>query len=365
MIIKRFELINCRNIEHEVIEPCEGVNIIYGENAQGKTNLIEGLWMFTGCRSFRGAKDNEILRFGTNKMILSLDYFGKGRDQNFYLEVTQGRNYTQNGVKLNSMNRVISEVPCVVFSPKHLSLIKEGPAERRRFMDVAIAQQDQYYAGTVVMYNRAVAQRNQLLKDVNDYNNMFDLLPIWEEKIAEFGAEIIERRYAYIKKLEQAAEEIYSGLSSDREKLTISYKAAAESGTMLEMKAQLIEKYKETRYSDIRAGVTVVGPHRDDLDIKINGISARSYGSQGQQRSCALSLKLGEAAVVKQNTGEQPVALLDDVMSELDTSRQNYILNHIKDWQVFITCCEPSSVKNMKYGKAFLMKSGKVFPSDQ
>lgn len=362
MNIKRLEAINYRNIAHQIIEPCEGVNIIYGENAQGKTNLVEGIWLFTGCRSFRGARDSEIKKFNSAKTILSMDYYGQGRDQNLYLEIGDSRVFTKNGVKMGSSNKIIGAFTAVVFSPVHLSLIKEGPAERRKFTDIAISQQRPGYAANIIQYNKAVSQRNAVLKDAAAHPELCDMLDVWEERAAHFGAQIISQRIEYIKMLEQAAKEIYSGISSGREKLSLEYisNVPPEIKETDEIKEALLTKLSAARKNDIYSGSTSAGPHRDDLSIKIDGLSARTYASQGQQRSCALALKLGEAAVIKMLTGEQPVALLDDVMSELDTSRQDYILNHIKDWQVFITCCDPESVKNLKYGKAFEVKKGEI-----
>lgn len=365
MYVKQIEVKNFRNIQNINIEPCEGVNIIYGKNAQGKTNLLEGMWLFTGCRSFRSSKDNELINFNSTKANLYMDFNAFERDQSASLEISEGRKFILNGVKLKSASHIMGEFLAVVFSPEHLSLVKEGPYERRRFLDIAISQLKPKYGITLSQYNKAVAQRNVLLKDVQFHSELYDTLDIWEERIAFFASEIIRQRIGYINKLSSFTDEIYSGLSSGKERLKVEY--SQQTVVYGDDKQELYENMKnqlyQSRKNDIITGFTSVGPHRDDLSIKIDGLQARSFGSQGQQRSAALSLKLGEAAVIRNFSGEQPIALLDDVMSELDTSRQNYILNHIRDWQVFITCCDPSAVQNLKFGKSFEIENGKVASS--
>ncbi len=360
MNVNHIEVKNFRNIEYVCLDPCEGVNIIYGENAQGKTNLLEGIWLFTGCRSFRGSKDSELIGFKKNKANLYLDFFAGDREQSASLEIGEGRKFILNGVKMKSSSQIMGEFLSVVFSPDHLSLVKDGPYERRRFLDIAISQLKPKYGVTLSQYNKAIAQRNILLKDIQFHSELYDTLDIWEDRIAFFASEIIRQRIGYINKLSMYTDEIYSGLSQQREKLKIGY--SQQTVVFGDDRQELYENMKnqllQSRKNDLVTGFTSVGPHRDDLEIKIDSLPARTYGSQGQQRSAALALKLGEAAVIRNFSGEQPVALLDDVMSELDTGRQNYILNHIKDWQVFITCCDPSAVRNLKFGKSFHIQAG-------
>ncbi|MGN1442938.1 MAG: DNA replication/repair protein RecF [Acutalibacteraceae bacterium] len=362
MKVTGLECVDFRNIRNLRIEPCEGVNVIYGDNAQGKTNLLESIWLFTGCRSFRGAKDSELINFNARKALLSLDYYGYDREQNISLEIEKGRKFALNGVNLKSPSKIMSEFLAVVFSPVHLSLIKDGPYERRKFLDIAISQLKPKYAVSLSQYNKAVAQRNILLKDIAYHGELYDMLDVWEDRIAFYAGEVVRQRIGYVNRLAPFCSEIYGGISSKKEDLSVTYTQSCPA--VGDNKTELYESFKSllfaSRKNDILTGSTSVGPHRDDIEIKIDGLTARSYGSQGQQRSAALALKLGEAAVIKEFSGEQPVALLDDVMSELDESRQNYILNHIKDWQVFITCCDPGSVKNLKDGKAIRIKDGKA-----
>ena len=362
MNVKKLELVSFRNIKTEVIEPCEGVNLIYGDKAQGKTNILEGIWLFTGCRSFRGSLDKELINFNSPKSLLSLDYYGYDREQNLYLEIEKGRKFMHNGVKQNSSSKIMGEFLAVVFSPVHLALVKDGPYERRRFLDIAISQLKPKYALTLSNYNKALQQRNILLKDIAYHSELYDTLDVWEDRLAFYAGEIIRQRVGYINRLSVFCKEIYSGISSGKEKIDIAYyqQCPAYGNDKNELYENIKNLLFASRKTDIATGSTSVGPHRDDLSIKIDGLTARNYGSQGQQRSAALALKLAEAAMVRDFTSQQPVALLDDVMSELDEGRQNYILNHIKDWQVFITCCDPNSVSNLKYGKAFNVVDGKI-----
>ncbi len=361
MKVENLELRNYRNISSSYLEPHEGVNVIFGENAQGKTNILESIWLFTACRSFRSSKDNELINFNSQKAELSMDFSAWNRSQEAHLEIGEGRKFLLSGVK-KSPTQFMGEFLAVVFSPVHLSLVKEGPFERRKFVDTAISQLKPKYAACLSQYNKAVSQRNILLKDLVYHSELYDTLDIWEDRIAFFASEIIRQRVGYLNKLSIYTDEIYRGLSSGKEKLSISYKQ--QNSIWGDSKEELYENMKAQLYAsrknDIICGYTSVGPHRDDIDILIDNLSAKSFGSQGQQRSAALSMKLGEAAVIKSFSEEQPVALLDDVMSELDKSRQNYILNHIKNWQVFITCCEPAAVEGLKAGKRFEVKGGRI-----
>ena len=359
MKVNRLSIEKFRNIEKMNIEPCENINVIFGENAQGKTNIIESIWLCTGCRSFRGTKDRELVKFGEERAKISLDFFGSGREQNIKLDISDKREMKLNDIKLPSCSKSIGEFVSVVFSPVHLSLIKQGPSERRKFLDIAISQLKPQYASYLTKYNRAVSQRNALLKDIVIHSELYDTLDIFEDSIAHYASKIAVYRLSYLDRLKEEVNAIYNGISSGREAISLRY-MQNEDGENYSDKESYLIKLRQARKTDIMTGSTSVGPHRDDLEIMINGISARKYGSQGQQRSCALALKLGEANVINSITKERPVALLDDVMSELDISRQDYILNHIKDWQVFITCCDPNTIAHLKEGKSFQVEDGKV-----
>ena len=366
MNVTRIHINNFRNIEETELFPDKGVNIIFGENAQGKTNLLESIWLFSGFRSFRGSKDNDLIKFGEEFLKSEIDFYGAGREQNSKIIISrQSKRILLNSVPLNAASKLIGNFNCVVFSPAYLSLIKGSPSERRKFIDTAICQIKPSFTKVISDYNKILVQRNSLLKDLKINKSSYDFLEIWNYKLAQTAVMIINERINYIKKLSEAASVIYLGLSGEKEKLDIEYKLRISSNkyeTVTDSidESRISELLKQSESSDILYGSTNIGAHHDEIEIKIDNISAKNFGSQGQQRSAALALKLGEAEILKEITGERPVALLDDVMSELDVNRQDYILNHIKDWQVFITCCEPSTVLRLCEGKTFEISNGRL-----
>lgn len=366
MNVTSLNINNFRNIEHLEIEPDKGINIIFGENAQGKTNLIESIWLFSGFRSFRGSKDNELIKFGEDFFRAEMSFYGNGREQNSKLIVSrQQKKILLNSVPLTATSKLIGNFNCVVFAPSYLSLIKGNPSERRKFIDSALCQIKPFYAKLLTDYNKILSQRNTLLKELKFSNKNYEFLEIWNDNLAEKASIVINERIKYLNKLSETASHIYNGLSSSKETFALSYLMKVSSGRYEKIKNEIskesiLEIIRQSESSDILYGTTNIGSHRDEIDIKIDSVSAKSFGSQGQQRSAALALKLGEAEILKEITGERPVALLDDVMSELDVNRQDYILNHIRDWQVFITCCEPSTVLRLYDGKTFEIKNGRV-----
>ncbi len=364
MKINSIELNNFRNISSIKLEATDGVNVIYGENAQGKTNILEAIWLFTGCKSFRGAKDPEFIKFGEEIAKINLSFSDDVRDKKS--EIVFGnkkKNVSLNGISLRSSAELIGSFYGVIFSPTHLSLIKYGPSERRKFLDTALCQLKPSYAEYLAGYRRSLMQRNALLKDIYLNSQLYDMLDSWDDSLARYSAAVIFERLKYIDILSKYSKEIYSGISEYKEDFSVTYSRKDITDINIsvhDLYLNELEKIKASRKEDILTKSTTVGPHRDDLDIKINKVSARSFGSQGQQRSCALALKLGESEIIKKITGETPVALLDDVMSELDEKRQDYVLNHINDRQVFLTCCDPSQVLRLCKGKSFLIKGGKL-----
>ena len=347
---------NFRNLKDIEFKAGSGINIIYGQNAQGKTNLLECIWLFTGAKSFRGAKDAELINFNSTKAKISMDFKAHERQKTAKIIFTPRRQAELNGIKLPLPSKLAGEFYAVIFSPDHLSLIKDGPAERRKFLDLAIGQLWPGYIDTLRQYNRAVFQRNLLLKKARDYRADHTSLDAFEQAIAKCGAAVINYRTRYINLLNQTAPQIYHGISGMRETLSIEY--INKKGITTE--SQLTTSLKSNRQQDIISGITSVGPHRDDIEFKINGTATGRFSSQGQQRSAVLSLKLGEAQVIRQVTGQQPVVLLDDVLSELDSTRQDYILNHIKGRQVILTCCYPSPITKLISGKVFYMQGGRL-----
>ncbi len=353
MTVLDLECKNFRNLENIFISPCENMNVICGENAQGKTNLIEAIWLFTGAKSFRGAKDSDFLKFESKKAICNLNFKSKGIINKATIQFEDKKSVFLNENKLKSLSSLAGNFNSIVFSPIDLNIVSEGPKQRRKFIDSAICQIYPSYITILKQYVRAVTQRNQIIKDFKYDSTVSVMLDVFENEIATLGKKIIDMRKRYLELLSEFLPILYDGISNGKENLEVNYLPSTE---------QYLEKaLKESRKEDMFSGKTSKGPHRDDIDFKINGISARSYGSQGQKRSVALAVKLSEAEVINKKTGEYPVILLDDVMSELDKSRQNFVLNHIEGMQSFLTCCDPSNIENLKGGKVFNMKNGGVF----
>lgn len=362
MNINEIEVEGFRNIDYMKVEPHKEINVIYGQNGQGKTNLLEAIWLFTGCKSFRNSKDNELVQFEKENSRVSITYETEFRENKAAIFIDKKRKAAFNGINLTSPRELIGKYYAVVFSPIHLSLIKDGPVNRRKFIDTAISQVDNKYAKKLMYFNHLINQKNALLKNVAENSSLLDTIDIWDEKIAIAGAEVICDRISYIKRLQEKATDIYNGISGEKENLGIKYLSNVRYEN--EEKQRIAERYFESlkrhRPNDLYLKNTTCGPHRDDIEILINNISARKFGSQGQQRSASLALKLGEAEIIKDLKGEHPVILLDDVMSELDITRQNYILNKMTGKQVFITCCEKDTVSRLCAGKVFKIENGKV-----
>ena len=362
MYINEIKIENFRNIDFMGIFPHKEINVMYGQNGQGKTNLLEAIWLFTGCKSFRNSKDNELVMFNQPNSKISISFTTDIRENNAAILIDKKRTANLNGINLTSPRELIGKYYAVVFSPIHLSLIKDGPINRRKFIDTAISQIDNMYAKKLMYFNHLIQQKNALLKNAAENSSLLDTLDIWDEKIALAGAEIICDRIDYIKKLQNKATEIYRGISGEKEELQIKYLSNVryESEEKQDIAKIYFNNMIKNRPSDLYLKNTTSGPHRDDIEILINNISARKFGSQGQQRSASLSLKLGEAEIIKDLKGEHPIILLDDVMSELDSTRQNYILNKMTDKQVFITCCEKETISRLSAGKVFKVENGKV-----
>lgn len=364
MQVNRISCRSWRNLADGSICPHGGVNLFYGDNAQGKTNLLEAIWMCTGERSFRGAKDSDLIAFSKPAAEISLDFSTREREQNIRIAFSpDGKTAELNHVKKTGVSALSGHFLAVVFSPVHLSLIKGGPDGRRRFADSALCQLKVSYRVLLSEYRRAVAQRNALLRDTK--SPVFDeMLSVWEARIARIGSRIAYQREKYIERILPAAEEFYHGLSGQKE--TFSAACTDACGvTPEERERRLLEELFLSRAEDKKTLSTSVGPHRQDITVLIDGRSARDFGSQGQQRSAALALKLAEAEALIDFYGEQPVALLDDVMSELDAKHQDYILNRLHGWQVFITCCDPAPLRALSDGKAFFVENGRISECEQ
>ena len=354
MIITDITLENFRNVENQTVSFSDGVNILYGSNAQGKTNLVEAVYYLACGKSFRGAKDRELTTFSKNSSRINANTSSGERQYNLEirLDTSKPKEIYINRVKIQKMREFMGIFRAVLFTPEHLSLIKGSPSERRSFADSAICQIKPAYISLLFEYYKVLEQRNALLKryraEGSDGND--GLLEYWNIKLASDAAQIVKERREYIKNLNTHAKEFYSAFCSGKEALDIKYSGTPEEYTsQSEIQDFIIKKLEENLVSDIKNGATSCGPHRDDLNVEIDTKPARLYASQGQQRSSILSMKLAEGEISHNVTGEYPVFLFDDILSELDLDRQNYILREIHSKQVFITGCIDylfSSVKN-------------------
>ncbi len=357
MTVKNLRVENFRNIKNIELFPCDEVNILFGQNAQGKTNLIEALWLCSGARSFRDSKEKDLIKFGEKKSEINTQFFANNREQNIKLEISEKKKFLLNKTDVKSSSDLIGIYNVVIFSPDHLSLIKSGPEMRRKFLDDSLCRLKSGAKGLVNEYKRVVVQRNALLKE-NVQNPNKDMLDFWNNLLAEYGAKLCRQRQKYLEAIKPYATQFYNGLTEENETLDLKYEG--EKYSFDDGKELLLKDIEKNMAEDEKYLTTTVGPHRHDLFVTINGISARNFGSQGQQRSAAISLKLAESSFMNEFFGEQPIVLLDDVMSELDKSRQDYILNRLKGRQVFITCCDADQISKMTGGKCFEIEKGNL-----
>ena len=333
MYISSLELADFRNIASLHMEFSQGTNILYGENAQGKTNILESLYMLSTTKSHRGVRDRDMIRFGREESHIRSLIMKGGIDYriDMHLRKNKSKGIAINGQRIKKASELIGILHIVFFSPEDLGIVKNGPAERRRFMDMELCQLDASYLHNLNQYNKTVENRNRLLRDIYMFPDLKETLDVWDAQLVNFGSKIIESRRRFILDLNEIVGEIHGKLSGGREHLSLLY----EPNTAAE---DLEERLRFSRERDIHMKTTSTGPHRDDFSFMDGEIDLRRYGSQGQQRTCALSLKLSEIDLVKKMIGHRPVLMMDDVLSELDSGRQNYLLNTIGGIQTFITC---------------------------
>lgn len=371
MIVKSIYADGYKNLREVGVDFDPKMNIICGENAQGKTNLIEALWLCTGCRSFRGTRDRDMIRFDGDSAKVSVSFRNSYREQDieFVLKKkgVKEKSITLNGIRADRLSGLFEEFKCVVFTPEDLNITKGSPDNRRNFLDIAISQIKPSYINALKKYNAVLQQRNALLKSMSGVNGSdVKYLDIWNEQLAEAGAFISVLRYNYCINLNGCAKKLYSSITDSKENLDIYYQStiyddlAGERDFRRKLADMYIKKLKATAEADKKAGFTGAGVHRDDMCAFVNGVSLRDFGSQGQARSAALALKLAHARILKAEQGEYPVMLLDDVLSELDAARRKFILNNIDDMQVIITCCDSKPITELRDGKIFTVKDGRV-----
>lgn len=370
MIIERITADGYKNLEGIDISLDPKMNIICGENAQGKTNLVEAVWLCSGCRSFRGTRDKDFIGFTKDAAKVGMDFTDSVRSQRIEFEVRRGsvkdKLVTLNGVKLPLLSKLFGNFRCVVFTPEDLNLIKGSPDNRRSFADLSISQVKPSYISALNKYNMILSQRNAMLKSIGRDGSGEEFLDVWNEQLVKAGTYISVLRYAFCITLDKYTKPLYSSITNGNENLDLYYQSTVfenfdgRLNKTEELEAEYAEKLKASAENDMRAGFTTVGIHRDDIGAYINGLSVRDFGSQGQARSTALTMKLAHAEILKAEQGEYPVMLLDDVLSELDEKRRRFILNNIEDMQVIITCCDEKSVTDMASGKIFRMEKGRA-----
>lgn len=357
MIIKSLELTNFRNYDSLSIQFDKGTNILYGDNAQGKTNILEAIHLSATTKSHKGSKDRDIIQFGREEGHIRtyLEKDGMEVKVDIHLRNSKSKVIAINGQKIKKASELLGILNVVLFSPEDLSIIKNGPSERRRFVDMELCQLDPFYLYNLNHYNKIVDQRNSLLKDLYLNPSLRDTLSIWDSQLVSFGSKIIERRKLFVDQINDIICEIHHKLSGGRETLVIQYEPDVTIEDF-EKKCQLNQE------RDIKYKQTSTGPHRDDFSFLIGDIDVRKFGSQGQQRTAALSLKLSEIELVKKISKDTPVLLLDDVLSELDSNRQNFLLNHIGEIQTIITCTGLDDFINNRFeiNKIFKVVNGIV-----
>ena len=358
MIIKSLELADFRNYDSLHIDFSKGTNILYGDNAQGKTNILEAIFLSATTKSHKGSKDKDIVNFKKEEAHIRT-YLEKEEVEirvDMHLRKNKTKGIAIDGQKIKKASELLGLLNVVFFSPEDLSIIKNGPSERRRFVDMELCQLDSFYIYNLNHYNKIVNQRNKLLKDMYFNPSLKETLNIWDSQLVSFGSKIIERRKLFVEQLNEIIFDIHKKLSGNREELIIQYEPDV-----------LIEDYEKSlsacQERDIKLKQTTVGPHRDDFSFMVGDVDIRRFGSQGQQRTAALSLKLSEIELVKKITKDNPVLLLDDVLSELDSNRQNYLLSTIGDIQTIITCTGLDEFVNNRFeiDKVFKIENGRIW----
>ena len=357
MIVKSIELKNYRNYETLNMKFDNKTNIIYGDNAQGKTNILEALYVCATTRSHRGSKDKEIISFESEESHIKVIVKKNGINYriDMHLKKNKSKGIAVNGIPIKKAVELFGILNIVFFSPEDLNIIKDGPSERRRFIDMELCQLDKIYLYNLVNYNKVLVQRSKLLKDLGFDKKNMETLDIWDIQLVKYGKELIKRRIEFVNQINSIIYDIHNKLSGNKENLLIKYIPSVSE-----------EEFEKTifisRERDIKYKVTSFGPHKDDISFYINNNDVRKYGSQGQQRTCALSLKLAEIELVKNIINDTPILLLDDVLSELDSSRQNILLNSIGDIQTIVTCTGLDEFINNRFSinKIFKVIEGQV-----
>lgn len=365
MTLERLSLYDFRNYEEFDSTFSGSVNLIVGDNAQGKTNLLEAITYLSTGKSFRTRKEEELIRFGSDFCDMRAELKLEDRNQSIRTVLFRGRRPRQvyiGGVRQKNALGLKSLMPTVLFCPEDLLVLKTGSSGRRKLMDDALCQLRVNYDTALSEYQKLLEHKGRILKDYRDYPSLLEPLPEFNEQMAQYGAVIVSSRAKYLRELQKHAEVYHAEFSGGRETLTIEYHTVSSIEDPFVPVKEIYERLREHQESHYRAelesGQCLSGPHKDDFELKLQGLPIKSFGSQGQIRTATISLKLAERELFRQDTGCEPILLLDDVLSELDDGRQNFILNHIRSGQVFITCCEKDRMTDI--GKMIEISRGAV-----
>ncbi len=351
---------NFRNLEKVVFRPERGVNVVFGQNGQGKTNLLESIYLLTGAKSFRVRKDLELIQRTKEFSCIDSKFFLDGREQQIRMVIsTKGRTAELNRGSEKKASSLAGVFCCVLFSPEHLMLVKGSPEQRRKFIDLALCQISPKYLLELKKYTRLLQQKNGLLKDAYRIPDAYDMLDVYDSQMVEAARVVTSMRKNFCESMLLLSKENYRSISGGSEELDFSYESTIWNGGEISLE-EGIRTFSDLRNSDLRAGFCTVGPHRDDLLITLSGNDARTFASQGQQRSVVLSLKLAEAEIMERSLGEKPVLLLDDVLSELDSDRQDFLIERLVGCQTIITGCDPSLVSRRIDASMFEMSGGEL-----
>lgn len=353
MIIKEIYLENFRNYEKQILNLEKGINIIYGNNAQGKTNLLEAIFLCSIGKSFRTNKDNCLINFNFDNTKIKISYNKSDRDGNISLELGDKKRFLLNDIPLKRTSEVLGNIFVVLFTPDDISILKEGPAHRRRFLDIMISQLRPNYMRMLTLYKQTMEQRNSYLRSIKLENKSQVMLDVWDEKLSELGKKIYDYRCEFVKKISDKLGIIHSNITNSKENISIEY------CSHLSKKQTFLEQLKNSRDIDILRGTTSIGIHKDDFRIKINDKIIDIYGSQGQHRTAILSLKIAELEIIEEEVGEYPILLLDDFMSELDEIRRVNLLKNMKNNQVIITCTDKTFFEDID-ATFFKVENGKI-----
>ncbi len=361
MLVRSLDVRNFKNEEDGKISFTSGINVIYGENAAGKTNLLEGIFLFAAGKSFRGCKDRELIKFGFDSADVSLGFSDRVSNKNFAIKLFKGphRQIFREGIKITKMSEFLGVFRAVIFTPEHLNLVKGAPECRRRFIDMAICQSFPRYVAGVNEYAKLLSQKNAFLKNGVENDS---LLSVYNERLAVCAGTITVNRMGFLHMLQEESGPFHADMTGGNEKLEIKYisQAGDDCSDAKEITKRYLNLFEKRMENEKWRRMSLIGPHKDDFEVLINGKNAKTYGSQGQQRSAVLSMKLAEGELSKRLTGEYPVFLLDDVLSELDGGRKQYILSRITTGQVIITGCETEYFKNLNAANKLLIRDGKV-----